>query len=50
MQPRNVTARAARCVGMNTIDQPDQSVGQARHADQIPKQAGSEEVQRWLRM
>jgi len=71
MQPRNVTARAARwsarhrkkaifrwlafgpaaivigaSVGMNTIDQPDQNVGQAHHADQIPRQVGSEEVQR----
>jgi len=71
MQPRNVTARAARwsarhrkkaifrwlafgpaaivigaSVGMNTIDQPDQNVGQAHHADQIARQVGSEEVQR----
>jgi len=75
MQPRNVTAHAARwsarhrkkaifgwlvfalaapvigaSVGMNTIDQQDQNVGQAHNADQVLKQAGSEEVQRWLRM
>jgi putative drug exporter of the RND superfamily len=37
-------------VGMNTIDHQDQDVGQVRHADQLLKQAGSKEVQRWLRM
>jgi RND superfamily putative drug exporter len=33
-------------VGMNTVDQAGQNLGRAHHADQIPKQVGSEEVQR----
>jgi putative drug exporter of the RND superfamily len=33
-------------VGMNTVDQPDQNLGQAHHPAQIRRQAESEEVQR----